>query len=141
MADSGTSDTILKWGRWASGTSTVDNVSVTLSANQGVHLLWGVPTAIMPTSGTGTYSLLGGTYSVSLGGTISGVATTFSASGAGSLTSNKLNTTSLTGLIGACSATGSVAGMFFGSSAERAGITYKLDDGTYTVVGAAALKQ
>ncbi|MBK7564408.1 MAG: FecR domain-containing protein [Propionivibrio sp.] len=168
VADSGTSDTILKWGRWASGTSTVDNVSVTLSANQGVHLLWGVPTAIMPTSGTGTYSLLGGTsptetggsltpgtlssasmsvdfgaltYSVSLGGTISGVATTFSASGAGSLTSNKLNTTSLTGLIGACSATGSVAGMFFGSSAERAGITYKLDDGTYTVVGAAALKQ
>lgn len=168
VADSGTSDSIVKWGRWASGTATVDNLSVTLSANQGVHLLWGVPTAIMPTSGTGSYSLLGGTspteagglltpgtlssasmsvdfgaltYSVSLGGTISGVATTFSASGSGSLTSNKLNTTGLTGLIGACAATGSVAGMFFGNSAERAGITYKLDDGTYTVVGAAALKK
>ncbi|MBK8895421.1 MAG: FecR domain-containing protein [Propionivibrio sp.] len=167
VADSGTSDSIIKWGRWASGTAVVDNLSVTLGASQGVHLLWGVPTAVMPTSGTVAYSLLGGTspteagglltpgtlssasmsvnfgaltFSLSLSGSVGGP-TAFSASGSGSLTGNKLSSSSLTGLIGACSATGSVSGMFFGASAERSGLTYKMSDGTYTIVGAAALKQ
>lgn len=167
VADSGTGDPIIKWGRWANGTAIVDNLSVTLSANQGVHLLWGVPTAIMPTSGTGAFALLGATspteangllapgtlsaasmtvdfgaltYSLSFNGTLGGP-TSFNGSGSGSLTGNKLNSASLTGLIGACTASGSVSGMFFGASAERAGFTYKLNDGTYTVVGAAALKR
>ena len=55
------SDAIIKWGAWANGNATIDNVAVTLSANQSLHHFWGVPTATMPTTGTASYVLLGGT--------------------------------------------------------------------------------
>ena len=106
----------------------------------------------MPTSGTATYSLLGGTsptevaglltpgvlsaasmsvnfgaqtFSVALSGTVGGP-TAFSGSGSGSITGSGLSTT-LTGLVGA--------------SAERAGIAYSLTSSPYTIIGVAALKQ
>ncbi len=168
MADFNGSDSIIKWGRWTNGNITLDNTPTTLTANQGFHHFWGVPTAAMPTTGTGTYSLLGATspteaaglltsgtlssasmsvnfgaqtFSLSLAGTISGVATNFSATGSGSISGNNIQNTGISGLIGACAASGSVNGKFFGASAERAGIAYKLTDGISTVIGAAALKQ
>ncbi len=169
MADFNGSDPIIKWGRWTNGNITLDNTPTTLAADQGFHHFWGTPTATMPTTGTGTFSLLGATnptkaaglltpgtlssasmsvnfgaqtFNLSLAGTISGVATNFSATGSGSISGNNINNTSISGLIGACGASGSVDGKFFGTSAERAGIAYKLSDGFLTtVIGAAALKQ
>lgn len=80
-ADFGT-DGILAWGRWI-GPATVDRCggscveSVNYSANQGLHYVVGMPTAVMPQSGLATYSLLGATrptYTDGLGapGTLSG---------------------------------------------------------------------
>jgi hypothetical protein len=60
-ADFGT-DGILAWGRWV---GSVQNCSSggsfcsteTYNANQGVHYVVGMPTAVMPTTGSATYSL------------------------------------------------------------------------------------
>jgi hypothetical protein len=59
-------DGILAWGRWI-GPATVDrcgdgcSVSVDYSANQGLHYVVGIPTAVMPQTGLATYTLLGAT--------------------------------------------------------------------------------
>lgn len=58
-ADFGT-DGILAWGRWT-GTITAQGSAQSYSANQGMHYVIGIPTATMPTTGTGTYTLLGAT--------------------------------------------------------------------------------
>ena len=64
-ADFGT-DGILAWGRWI-GPATVDTCgdscveSVNYNANQGLHYVVGMPTAVMPQSGLATYTLLGAT--------------------------------------------------------------------------------
>jgi FecR protein len=61
QVDTGT-DGFLSWGRWTSGVS-VNGTPVTLNANQGLHYVAGVPTpsSSMPTNGTFTYNLVGGT--------------------------------------------------------------------------------
>ena len=58
-ADFGT-DGILAWGRWV-GTATIFGSPENFAANQGWHYVIGMPTAVMPTSGTATYSLAGAT--------------------------------------------------------------------------------
>jgi hypothetical protein len=61
-ADSGT-DGILAWGRWTGRVTGVDGspFSVSYSANQGLHYVVGMPTPVLPTSGSATYALLGAT--------------------------------------------------------------------------------
>jgi hypothetical protein len=61
-ADFGT-DGILAWGRWTGDVFVgVDgSLAQTYSANQGMHYVIGIPTAMMPTTGTGTYALMGAT--------------------------------------------------------------------------------
>jgi len=64
QADFGTLDGVIAWGRWTGqinlttgGTTT----SVTLSLNDGLHYVVGMPATNMPTIGTFTYNLIGGT--------------------------------------------------------------------------------
>lgn len=56
-------DGVLAWGRWIGPvTLATDTTSlVNYTANEGLHYVVGLPTPVMPTSGTATYSLLGAT--------------------------------------------------------------------------------
>jgi len=54
-------DGFLSWGRWT-GDVLVNGTPVTLTANEGLHYVTGIPTpaASMPTGGTFTYNLIPG---------------------------------------------------------------------------------
>jgi hypothetical protein len=53
---------IIAWERWTEGKVKDDNNTiVTLSANQGLHLITGTPATNVPTGGTYTYDMIGGT--------------------------------------------------------------------------------
>ena len=169
------SDSIIKWGAWANGTATIDNGAVTLSANQSLHHFWGVPTATMPTTGTASYVLLGGTsptettgawasgtlnsasmsvnfgtlaVSANLHVTINptSVNRDYLMSGTGALSGGAFSVVNMSGsgsacLVAACS--GELSGRFYGTSAERVGLAYKIFDANFggkTIIGVAALK-
>lgn len=123
--------------------------------------LLGVPTSPMPTTGTASYStivsqgagsaqLTSASLAVDFGAldvttSLSGLvsAQTFSASGTGAISGNTYSS-SLSGFSGSlCSSgcTGSVSGTFFGSSAERVGISYSVSDGFTTSSGSATIGQ
>jgi hypothetical protein len=67
-------DGILAWGRWignVAGKANIDgllDVDETYDATQGLHYVIGTPTAVMPTTGTATYSLAGATSPTYVGG-------------------------------------------------------------------------
>src|SRR6478736_632866 len=63
-------DGILAWGRWTGqmtttvatcGVAAAVNCSANFGPNQGLHYVIGQPTPTMPTTGTGTYTLMGAT--------------------------------------------------------------------------------
>ena len=60
--DTGTIGDLIGWTRWVSGTteSTASQNVRTLTANNG-GIIWGQPATNLPTSGTATYTLSGGT--------------------------------------------------------------------------------
>jgi hypothetical protein len=169
----GTSAGVIAWGRWIGPASVVDAgvaasvpppaMSLNPNANQGYHYVVGVPTAVMPTSGTATYALLGatsptyanggtapGTFSGSLSVTFGtsavvngsfnvampdrNYALTGSATASGA-TFSMLSPT-VTGCLSACSA--AIQGFFAGATAERAGISYRINDLSANIIGAAA---
>ena len=172
MADYG-GDSTIGWGRWANGTVTIDNVATTLGANQGLHHFWGVPTPVMPASGTATYTLLGSTkptettgfwtpgtfntasLSVNFGtGSVSstlnlyinpGPNNNYVVSGTGSISGNGFTITGMSGTGSGCGSgcSGEVSGRFFGSTAERAGVAYKIIENTTsrTIIGTAVFKK
>jgi hypothetical protein len=167
--DSGThadfdTDGILTWGRWT-GQVTLPGGVDTYSANQGLHYVIGVPTAVLPTSGVATYTLAGasrptyldgstapGTFTGSLSVTFGAQASisgqfqaampdrTFAWNAIGTTTTSDfgLATTSSTGCASACAI--ATSGFFAGPSAERAGVAYTIQD-TKTVIGAAAFRR
>jgi FecR protein len=62
-ADFGT-DGILAWGRWIGDVANLGcdcSSPVTYDANQGLHYVIGMPTPVMPTTGSAIYTLLGAT--------------------------------------------------------------------------------
>lgn len=168
QVDFGT-DGLLAWGRWTGLVAlscTGCNASETYPTNQGLHYVIGMPTAVLPTSGTATYTLLGatlptygsgtvapgtfsGALSVSFGAqaTIAGQFSaampdrTYSWSASGVTTSSAftLSTSNISGCFSACTA--KTAGFFAGTSAERAGIVYQIQDFSGNVHGAAAFKK
>ena len=168
MADYNGSDPVLKWGAWKDGSITIDNSPVPLSPNQAMHFFWGSPMVTMPVSGTATYTFMGGTspteamgsqppgtlssatlsvdfgaqsFSTSVNGSISGGSTLFSGSGSGTISGSGFSG-ALSGNVGGCGASGSVDGKFFGTTAERAGMSYLLDAGMGgKVIGVAAFKK
>jgi hypothetical protein len=161
------SDGILAWGRWI-GTVNISGAAVSFNGNQGYHYVVGIPTAVMPTTGSATYSLIpgGGTAPTYMDGhTAPGVLTgaTLTASFAGATTNISMNMTvampdrsysligssisnagssfSVSPSTSGCATTCSstVLGFFAGTSAERVGIGYSVADGPQRVFGAAAL--
>jgi hypothetical protein len=165
-ADFGT-DGILAWGRWIGPvTLNCDCSPENYSANQGLHYVVGTPTAVMPTMGGGTYTMIGATRpTYTDGSTAPGTFT-------GSLLVDFLNPkitgdfkvampdrtytwksettnvasafslsqiTPVGGCVSTCGCSTSVSGFFAGASAERAAVVYRLDD-IKTVLGAAAFK-
>ena len=172
MADYG-GDSIIGWGRWANGTVTIDNVATALGANQGLHHFWGVPTPTMPTTGTATYTLLGSTKPTEITGAwapgtfnsaslsvnfATGVVSSslnlyinpgpnnnYVVSGTGSIGGNGFSITGMSGTGSGCASgcSGDVSGRFFGTTAERAGLTYKINEfaTSRTIIGTATFKQ
>jgi hypothetical protein len=162
-ADFGT-DGILAWGRWTGDVMLgCDCSPPNYGPNQGLHYVIGMPTAVMPTSGGGTYNMIGATRPTYTDGSTS--PGTFSGSLVVDFLNPKItgdfkvampdrtyawtatttnvsssfqlnNFSGVAGCAGACcSATAN--GFFAGASAERAGLAYQITD-TKTVQGAAA---
>lgn len=163
-------DGIVGWGRWT-GAYKVDVTTNTLLPNQGLHYVVGIPTSSMPTGFTATYSLLGATSPTEKTGLLSpGTLNSFSfdvnfstftisnlslvltnssgvynMTGSGTFSGNTLNA-SMSSTTGPCAGSncwGSASGVFYGASAERAGVIYSIwnDSLGYQLNGAAALKR
>lgn len=60
LAEAG-NDGIIGWGRWTNGQYLTGGSANSLSANQGLHYVVGLPTAAMPSTGSASYSLVGST--------------------------------------------------------------------------------
>jgi hypothetical protein len=64
-------DVAVGWGRWTNGRYTAGGLGNTqLNANQGLHYVYGVPTAVADLPQSATYSLLGATQATSLDGSL-----------------------------------------------------------------------
>jgi hypothetical protein len=158
-------DGVIGWGRWTNGTYLTGANSNPLNGNQGLHYVVGIPTASMPTTGSASYSLVGatsptelngvyapgkfalnsmtvnfGSSTFSLGFAININSNTYTASAAGGLSGNGFSWSGGVSCYTTCS--GNVNGTFFGVSAERLGIQYKIHDTMLgkDFVGTAALK-
>lgn len=120
------------WGVWTTGTRTA-NPSGTLTSADRLHYVVGIPTAVMPTSGSASYSLIGSTAPTRFNGDVGSLTSaTFIADFSGGYVSTSLVTsfgtvsdTSLS-VIGSSIAggNGSIRGNFFGANAARAGLVY-----------------
>jgi len=175
-ADFGT-DGILTWGRWTGlVTGSIDTgdgifpFQEPYTSNQGFHYVVGIPTSIMPTTGTATYTLIGAsrpTYVADIGvspGTFTGsLSVDFSALTVGmnlnvampnqnyGITGNApINGPTFAGdtfqrslsCSGGSGCDAFVAGFFSGSNAERAGLGYHIMPLFDTdIVGTAAFRR
>ncbi|MEI7431387.1 MAG: FecR domain-containing protein [Betaproteobacteria bacterium] len=139
-------------------------LAVFLSTNSFTGLYG--PTLAMPTIGTATYSTIlvkspvtestgslapgvlnSASVSVNFGTLVASTslqgeinAQSFAVTGSGSISGNTMSS-SLSGSTGfcGCSCTGSVSGAFLGASADRAGISYSINNSTKTISGSAVL--
>jgi hypothetical protein len=167
-------DGILAWGRWTGDVllpfACEGPCTVNYNNDQGLHYVAGVPTPVMPTNGSATYSLLGatsptyvdgrtapgtltGALSVNFGQQVVGVDlnvrmpdTVYRIGGSASIINAEItgrlnNGLTLTGCSSSCDAF--VKGFFAGASAERVGLGYHIADFDLgkQVVGAAAFKK
>lgn len=106
-------DGILAWGRWVGPVAfTAFEGTVNYGPEDGFHYVIGMPTPVMPTSGTATYSLLGATSPTVAGG---------NGGGLGTVTSGSLN-------VGFNSGSYTVGLVNFGVSMP--GASYRLDGST-----------
>jgi len=70
VVDSGF-DVAVGWGRWTNGRYTAGGLGNTqVSANQGLHYVYGVPTPVADLPQSATYTLLGATQATSLDGSL-----------------------------------------------------------------------
>ena len=173
-------DGVIAWGRWIGPVSITMYVNAcegvcssteNYSANQGLHYVIGTPTAVMPTTGTGTYVLLGATTPTYLNGSFAPGAVTsgqlnvtfgattsiganlslamsdgkgYALSGTTTTSSSQFEMSmSVAGSGGACcgSCSSFASGFFAGTNAERAGLAYHISDNSQTILGAAAFKK
>jgi hypothetical protein len=151
-------DGIIGWGRWTGYFTTTSAAGGSLVLTPGsFDYVIGVPTAVMPTSGTATYNLMGytnptatdgssgwnvkGDLSVTFSTTnIIGVNMTvwnavdnFTVAGSGVVGSGATfsGTISTTGTVCASGCNTSINGFFAGTNAERAGLSYQITDGNF----------
>jgi FecR protein len=162
-------DGILAWGRWIGDIFlNCDCSAVTLGQNQGLHYVIGMPTPVMPTTGSATYTLLGATRPTYVDGSMSPglfsgtINVVFGARATASMSFNVAMPDTSYALSGSAGVSGSsftafpsvsgstcpggsgcssqVDGFFSGASAERIGVGYLVTDSNrgVNVVGAAA---
>ena len=124
QADFGTADGVIAWGRWTGlvnvTTGTV-TTPVTIASNDGLHYVIGLPTpaASLPTSGTFTYNMIGGSSpTFSNGSAPPGVLN--SASLAGNFTTGAVNI-NLQATAGGSTYTGAAAGVMGGATFNAMG--------------------
>ena len=173
------SDGILAWGRWTGTVHFIESVASDFSkvygANEGFHYVVGLPTPVMPTQGSATYSLIGATAPTYANGsavpgtlttaslsvtfssitTISGtfgvnmsdgkswdwtISTSTSSAFFRGTASDASGTMTGTGCA-VCGCNATVNGFFAGAGADRAGVSYHLNNIQGQVLGAAALKK
>ena len=126
-----TAGDFIGWGVWETGTKTAIPSGSISPANR-LHYVVGIPTAVMPTSGSATYSLIGSTAPTRYDGVVGSLTSaSFSADFSFNYFSTSLVTTfgtvvaNITGLNGSSFSDGtSVYGNFFGANAARAGLVY-----------------
>jgi hypothetical protein len=184
------SDGVLAWGRWVGTVSGTEfPVNETFGPNEGLHYVIGMPTPVLPTAGSATYSLLGATSPTYVGGltapgqvTSGALSVTWGATSYGIALQNFVvsmpagastpaasyaldgsTTISLTGSFwslfmfgtgsvtpsggATCASTcsASAEGFFAGANAERAGMSYRINDfngvTSKNIIGAAAFKK
>lgn len=160
-------DGIIGWGRWTGNFSTNNGAGQIVSTPGTFDYIVGIPTPSMPTSGSATYNLMGYTnptatdgssgYSVSgnLNANFSALTIAVNLNIANATNSYSINNPSSTTILGSnfsgslatTSSTGScssgcstsISGFFVGANAERAGMTYQLNNGIGTnIQGVAA---
>lgn len=167
-------DGIVGWGRFygtLTYTDSTGTVTTILGSNQGVHSVVGIPTAVMPTSGSAHYALTGATAPTLASGSVApgtvtggGLDVWFNAtpemSGAltlaiggsnfalkynGNLSGNHFVASSTTVTSGSCSGacTADVSGFFAGDTATRVGVAYGINNSSLgsPVRGAAVYTQ
>ena len=128
------------WGVWLTGTSTPIVMSASSPADR-LHYVVGIPTGLMPTIGSASYSLIGSTAPTRAdGATGSLISASFSANfstsyASASLVSNfgaaPITVAAISmGITGSKFSGGSIQGNFFGTNAARAGLVYGGFDGT-----------
>jgi hypothetical protein len=172
------SDGILAWGRWIGPVTITGSEAGTVNygPNEGLHYVVGMPTPVLPTTGSATYSLLGATSPTVVGGAtppgtvtsgalsvtwgtarytlalqnfgvampgasyrLDGSTTVFSS---GSLWSINPRVTPTGGSACSSGCSASANGFFAGANAERAGMSYHINDfAGKQVLGAAAFKK
>ena len=144
-----TAGDFIGWGTWETGTKTAIPSGSISPANR-LHYVVGIPTAVMPTSGFATYSLIGSTAPTRYDGVVGSlISASFSADFSFNYFSTSLVTTfgtvvaNITGLTGSSFSDGtSVYGNFFGANAARAGLVYGgFDAGMYFSGSAVFQKQ
>lgn len=123
------------WGVWLTGTKTELSPPPPASSIGPLHYVVGIPTGLIPTAGTFSYSLIGSTAPTREDGAVGSlISATFSANFAlGTVTASIVNTFGLSTLttteapitISGSSFQGSqISGNFFGTNAARAGLVY-----------------
>ncbi len=149
-------DGIIGWGRW------VGYITGTTPLSPGVFdYVVGIPTAVMPTTGTATYNLMGytspmatngssgysvnGTLSVNFASsatvnmTVANSANSYVVNGAVTITGQTFSGSGVPTSGGVCSTacTTSVNGFFAGTNAARAGLSYSMLIPSNTITGVA----
>src|SRR5712692_1403572 len=119
--DTGT-DGFLSWGRWTGDVLQNGILLATLTANQGLHYVTGIPTpaASMPTGGTFTYNLIGAT-SPTLANGLAAPGVLNSASLTGDFT-NKNVSVSLSATAGGNTYSGSASAPIIGANFSGSGL-------------------
>lgn len=119
------------WGVWVTGTAMAPSLESTFTTTN-LHYVVGIPTAVMPTSGSATYGLIGSTAPTRYDGAVGSLTSaSFSADFSTGYVSTSLVTSFGTVSDSAMSANGSsfsngtsISGNFFGANAARAGLVY-----------------
>ena len=122
------------WGVWLTGTRTPIPPSAGMSADR-LHYVVGIPTGLMPTTGTVSYSMIGSTAPTRADGVVGSLTSaTFSANFATGYASASLvanfggpsytTSASTMSISGSGFSGGSIQGNFFGANAARAGLVY-----------------
>lgn len=134
-------DGVLAWDRWTGNVVTTVGTGTpttqTLTSNQGLHTVVGLPTPVMPTVGTFTYNMIGAT-SPTFGNGAAAPGVVNSASLVGNFANSTVNV-SLSATAGGTTYTGTAAGTITGATFLTTGGTATSAGGSFACSGGCQL--